>query len=94
MSQNEERNFWNDQIKILNPDLIIAMNLNSHLKYLGNIAIINDKNYPREYTPNVGHRKITLIDTYHFSYLKSSKTYFYDPITNILKRNGVQPKGA
>ncbi|MDR1245929.1 MAG: hypothetical protein LBK57_02745 [Clostridiales Family XIII bacterium] len=94
MSQNEERNFWNDQIKILNPDLIIAMNLNSYLNCLGNITVIYDKNCPREYTLDVGHKKITLLDTYHFSYLKGAKTHFYDPIVSILKRNGVQQKGT
>jgi hypothetical protein len=88
MSQGKEKNFWNDQIKILDPDLIITMNLKDYLNNLGKITVINDEKYPREYTLEVGNKKVTLIDTHHFSYLKESKSYFYDPIIDIVKRNG------
>jgi len=90
ISKNEQRNYWNDQIKILDPNIIITMNFKEHyLKVLGNLETI-DKSYPSVYNLEVGNKKIKLIDTYHFAYRSADpKVDFYDPIIKILKNNNI-----
>jgi hypothetical protein len=87
-SKNENINYWNEQIKILDPDVIITMKLKWYIEngILGETLVIDNQKYPREYFLNLGNKKIKIIDTYHFAYWpKKSKNYFYDPILNILK---------
>jgi hypothetical protein len=78
-------NYWNEQIKILDPNLIITMNFNDNLEHLG---IINNMKYSdniSEYTLRVGDKNILLLDAFHFAARnKSDKNIFYDPIKNIL----------
>lgn len=87
VSQNESTNFWNEQIEILNPDIIITMNLSGYLSYLGTINKIYD-DFHSIYNINVGQKVIPLIDSkYHFAYWrKNKKTDFYDPLKKIVKK--------
>ena len=88
LSKNESKNYWNEQIRILDPHIIITMNLRKYwdLNLLGEIKPIDAKNH--YYTLKAGNRDIKLIDAmYHFSSSVSPKTVFYEPITNILRGN-------
>jgi hypothetical protein len=87
ISKNVHRNFWNEQIKNLDPDIIITMKLQGFLDTLGKITIIDDKKYPREYLLDVGKNHIKLIDTCHFSdWRKNQNEYFYKPIIDIVEK--------
>lgn len=87
ISKNEHRNFWNDQIRNLDPDIIITMRLLGSLNALGPVTVIDNKKYPREYSLNVGEKDIKIIDTYHFSYWKEDPNKcFYRPIIDIVRK--------
>jgi hypothetical protein len=88
VSKNEARNFWNEQIKILNPNYIISMNLQGHLHNLGNItAIQKNKIPPSVYSLSVGNgTPIRIIDAYHFSHSVEEK-WFYDSIIKHIKND-------
>jgi hypothetical protein len=86
ISNCENRNFWNDQISILNPNYIITMGLSNYLNYFGEIKTSNDKKYPREYEIKINDKYIKLIDTYHFSaWTKNKNKYFYLPILEVIR---------
>lgn len=68
-SELEGINYINEQIKILNPDLIVTMNLGRKIKYLGDFERIEKRFY--------------IYDAFHFSALSKSKRiifWFYYPI--------------
>lgn len=73
-------NFFNKEIAIINPDVIITMNLEGRLSNLGELEVIEYGNDVSCYNLNCGNRKVLLIDTYHFSAIKNHKDTFYDPI--------------
>ncbi|MBK1829610.1 hypothetical protein JIN77_02645 [Verrucomicrobiaceae bacterium R5-34] len=87
-ASTNDRNFLKEQIEIINPELIITMNLGERLDYLGEI---DQKS--KVHTGNVtswkyitGDKSIPLLDTWHFSApSKSPKTHFYNPLREALK---------
>jgi hypothetical protein len=88
ISKNETRNFWNDQIKILNPDYIISMNLQGYLHNLGHITPIEkNKIPPNIYSLSLGENKLVkIIDAYHFSY-SVEENWFYKSIIKHIKND-------
>jgi hypothetical protein len=92
-SHLEKRNFFQEELAILEPDVIITGNLwygKIQKEYLdlcfgGEPKIthkISDKAEVREI--RVSNRKIKLINLYQFSSRYSDKEYFYDPVMKIL----------
>lgn len=82
---NQKENYFNKQIEIINPDIIVTMNLEQRLKVLGELSAL-------EFTPNAGYfklkcadRNILLMDLHHFSAVKPHEDTFYSPILNGLK---------
>lgn len=86
ISQNDSINFWNEQIEILNPDIIITLGLKGYLCHLGTVNKVYD-DFHSVYNINVGQKVIKLIDSkYHFAYwIGNKKTEFYDPLIKIMK---------
>jgi len=90
ISKNETRNFWNEQIKILNPDYIISMNLRGNLNVLGKITSTENqrnKKHSRVHSLCIGNGKsVKIIDTYHFRYSVEDK-WFYNSIVELIKND-------
>jgi hypothetical protein len=85
ISTNRNENYFNKQIEIINPDIIVTMNLEHRLKILGELSSL-------EFTPNAAYfrlkctdREILLMDLHHFSAVKSHEEIFYSPILNGIK---------
>jgi hypothetical protein len=94
-SQLEKRNFFYEELEILDPDIIITGNLwNGKIneKYLdlcfGKRTEL--ETYPPEspearlYEIDLGGKKVKLIDVYHFSSTKPNKESFFTPIKKLL----------
>ncbi|MDR0552004.1 MAG: hypothetical protein LBG72_08330 [Spirochaetaceae bacterium] len=93
-SHLEKRNFIREELEILEPDIILAMNLSecglstALLELaLGQFTEIDW----RSYTPNATVSAITIngkqtpfIELYHFASRKSTQTAFYDPVMQII----------
>jgi hypothetical protein len=87
--------FMRKEIELLNPDIIIKMNLWSCgieaaliEKALGAVSQICGGSYLPHATLSMltmGSRQIPLIDMYHFSSRKSHKEAFYDPAMKIMR---------
>lgn len=89
-----ERNFIEEELVLLDPDIIITANLwsgkiNNH--ELNKIFPENNFEYIKEITDKailfnlkVRNKKMRLIDLYHFSSRGSDKDLFYDPVMNLL----------
>lgn len=89
-----KRNFIREEIRILDPDVIITANLwESKIKkeYLELVFPDKDfklvksyKNVANLYDFKFENKKIKLIDTYHFSAIGSDASLFYDPVSNLI----------
>ncbi|GHT50793.1 hypothetical protein FACS1894102_6490 [Spirochaetia bacterium] len=93
-SQLEKRNFIQEELSLLNPDIVITMNLwdgkiaEQFLQLaLGDVPFI-DLPHPSAARRSVviNGRKVPLIDMYHFSARKSDKDDYYDPMMEIAKK--------
>jgi hypothetical protein len=94
-SHLEKRNFIREELAILEPDIILAMNLSgcglsaAELELaLGKLAEVDW----RAYLPNAALSAITIngkctpfIDLYHFASRKSTETAFYEPVMRIVR---------
>jgi hypothetical protein len=95
-SHLEKRHFIQEELAILDPDIVLSMNLwNTGLDEnllrlaLGNVRITDEKTFGpqaalREITINGKH--IPLIDLYHFSSRKNTEADFYNPVMEIIQR--------
>jgi hypothetical protein len=95
-SQLEKRNYFQEELKLLDPDYIITANLwggRIESKYLdlcfGKLTPV--EKYPKDspkgrwlFEMDLGGKKIKLIDLYHFSRPGSDKDHFYSPIKELL----------
>jgi hypothetical protein len=95
-SQLEKRNYFQEELKILDPEYIVTSNLldwKIGKKYLdlcfGKLTKLGE--YPQGspdgilYEMDLGGKKIKLVDVYHFSdRTRSDKEYFYTPIKELL----------
>lgn len=89
-----KRNFIREEIRILDPDVIITANLwESKIKKKYLELVFPDKdfeliksynNIANLYDFKFENKKIKLIDTYHFSAIGSDASSFYDPVSNLI----------
>jgi hypothetical protein len=92
IDKNNNRNFLNDEIKILEPDLIITMNLSDLegrlTKYIGVKPPISHSGILSIFEFDKGKEKIPLFDTFHFSAKqKNDITELYEPIKKAWKEH-------
>jgi hypothetical protein len=87
----ENRNYFREELEILDPDIIITMNLwdgNIDRKYLdlcfGKIEL--DTNDGKVKLANIilNNKNVKILDTYHFSKPLSDQKYFYDPLMELI----------
>jgi len=91
-SHLEKRNFFQEELAILDPDVIITGNLwdgKIEQKYLdlcfGEMKKIDEiRGKAIVYEIRVSNKKIKLIDVYAFASRYSDKEYFYDPVMKLL----------
>jgi hypothetical protein len=94
-SQLETRNYFQEELKILDPEYIITANLfdgKIEKKYLdlcfGKLTLLEE--YPKAspdgilYEMDLGRKKVKLVDVYHFSSGKPDEACFYTPIKKLL----------
>ena len=88
MSLNSGRNFLYEEIQLLDPDLIISMYIDRNnprcqtlLRIFGNQFEMEEKDY-LGYTIRKNHKKICLIDQYHFSQRCHKEQEIYNDIRN------------
>jgi len=81
MSITDRENFIFEQIEILNPDLIVIMNLSSDcLKRVFPSTLKERKPGNFEYEIEIQGKKVFLLNPYHFSACLSEKNKIYDPL--------------
>lgn len=81
-----EPNYFNEEISVLNPDIIITMNLENRLNVLGKLDVLKYGSQASCYYLNSKRKKIPLIDLYHFSAIrKSDKEEYYKPLKEAIK---------
>jgi hypothetical protein len=89
------RNFFREELELLNPDIIITMNLwecgvdNALIEAaLGKVTLEDGKTWQPHATVNrivINGRRVLLIDLNHFSSRKSTRECFYNPVMGILR---------
>jgi hypothetical protein len=75
-----EFNFLAEEIEIINPDLIITMNLEGRIKNLGKSVIIKGGEKVSIYEYYLKDKVIPLLDSFHFSAVKNDIEDFYKPL--------------
>ena len=96
-SELDKRNFFLEEIELLEPDVIITGNLwescfyNEYLDlcFPENKKIQSDRrvqysNPIDHWYMTIGNKKVNVINTYHFSAVKKDQEDFYDPVMKIL----------
>lgn len=86
-SNHPTKNFFNEQIRILNPDIIITMNLEGRIEALGEHEYLADKSNGNVayYNLFVDGNTIPLYDMFHFSAPgKSGESDYYLPLKKLL----------
>ncbi len=77
----EGRNFVKEQIDILEPHIIVTMNLGEKIHALGELTLIRSSPVAQTYWLNVSGNRTLLIDTFHFSaWKKDDERDYYNPI--------------
>ncbi|MDR2509649.1 MAG: hypothetical protein LBC77_03280 [Spirochaetaceae bacterium] len=95
-SHLDKRNFVREEIELLEPDVILTMNLwgcglpaDILESALGRITEIDGQSYQPHAALNaltVNGKQTPLIDLFHFASRKSTETAFYEPVMQIMKR--------
>jgi hypothetical protein len=85
---NETRRFSEEEIAILQPHIVITMNLGEKLAALGTLERIEAlESVTAWWLDSSGHRSL-LIDTFHFSaWSKQDVRDFYGPISEVVHRH-------
>ncbi|UZE97276.1 hypothetical protein [Alkalimarinus alittae] len=79
-------NYFANQIDTVCPDIILTMNLESRLKVLGEVSVIEYGECASYYTLRTANKKYLLIDLYHFSAIKSQQSCYYEPVVKGFKK--------
>lgn len=82
-------NFFAKQIEILQPDIILTMNLGNRLKKFGDLTALDSSHCADFYRLNINSKPYLLIDLYHFSAIKNMKDNYYTPVINGIRLYGV-----
>ncbi|MEL3908020.1 MAG: hypothetical protein P1P64_03265 [Treponemataceae bacterium] len=85
------KEFIAKEIEILQPDVIITMNIMNYLEDILDIELIDNSNCDAWlYKTKLGNSEVHLIDTWHFSYpSKSRKKNFVEPVFELVKKIGL-----
>lgn len=87
-SQKSKENLFNKEIELLSPDLIITMNLEGRINFLGEITERQNGNDVDFMKLKADSRQIPLLNTWHFaSPNKSEYQNYYKPIVETLQRH-------
>lgn len=93
LSQNDEINFIQKEIELLNPDLIIGMNLGDKMRHLGtfdNFQFFGPKKDVCFQTLTTTYGKYNYIDTWHFAAPnKSPELQIFNPLIGCLLNKGI-----
>lgn len=82
-----DRNFIQEEIAILEPQIIVTMCLGEKIRSFGQVEPIYDSAQANSYWLTIqGHRSL-LIDTWHFSARKKALTDYYIPICDAIRRS-------
>jgi hypothetical protein len=92
-SRLDDRNFFYEEIELLNPNLIITANLwngkieNEYLnKCFNNPIKIKEGSKANLLEMQLHNKKINIIDVYHFSKPGSDRDYYYNPVMKLYKK--------
>jgi hypothetical protein len=89
ISKKKQENYWNKQIKIMRPDIIITMNLKTYIErgVFGEIQKIDTGIRPHKYYLDVDGKNILMLDSYHFSHRlsKDDEENLYNKIRASIK---------
>ncbi len=78
------RNFIQEEINLLNPDIIITMNLGKWLSSIPNLKLMHKSREVNTYLININNQNKLILDTYHFSYAANEKLHFFDSIISAI----------
>ena len=96
-SELEKRNFFQEELKLLEPDIIITANLwdcgvkDEYLaqcfpgKWIDELSSI--PKIANHWKYDLAGKQVDVINTYHFSSRKSAEEFFYEPVMTILFPN-------
>lgn len=85
-TRNTGRNFIAEEIGILDPDVIIAMNFAEDFHHLGQAEQLTDNADAHLWRLTVNGKRYPLINAYHFAASKEDQAVFYDPIVACVKQ--------
>lgn len=83
-ASTKNRNFIAEQISMLQPNMIISMNMKPWLNWLGSYDLLEETPNSEVFNLNVNGHECLLINTWHFSARKEQKMKIYAPIRNAL----------
>ena len=88
-SISNSKNLIQSEIDILNPDVIITMNLGDKINSFGNLSVIqkDDKNVHEYWVETEGNKRYLLLNSFHFTAFKNDLSTFYNPICEATYRN-------
>ncbi len=82
-----DRNFIQEELAILEPDIVITMNLDEYMDSLGERTLIEIHKQAESYMLDCcGHRSL-LINTWHFAARNKSDLAYYEPICDAIRRD-------
>jgi len=82
------RNFQRDQVAILEPHIVVTMNLGGKLSTLGKRSLIRESEQANSYWLDTDGHLSLLIDTFHFSApRKKGEADYYQPICNAIRQS-------
>lgn len=81
------RNFIQEEIAILEPHIVIAMNLGDKISSLGELTPIHASDQAESYWLDNSTHHSLLINTWHFSAHKPHIEGFYVPICDAIRRS-------
>lgn len=86
-----DRNFIEEEVALLEPDIVITMNLGDRLKYLGDCKLLERKPDVSSYELIANGHKALLLDCWHFSATKSHVDNYYQPICEAVNSHFSNP---
>ena len=85
---NQGRSFNQEEVAILQPDIVITMNLGDKIASLGQLTKIDASDQPESYWLVSGGHRSLLINTWHFSARnKTDIDGFYAPVCDAIRRS-------
>lgn len=83
-----KRNFNREQVAILEPHIIITMNLGEKINVLGELTPLHASEHAKSFLLDINGQRSLLIDTWHFSApRKSADAHYYIPICDAIRRS-------